>query len=750
MPRQQVKKTYFTFVGGLNTEGGYLTFPANRWKEGVNVIPQFNGELHLRTAMNYEHNFQLSAQLDSTSVKQTLAYGAYEWNNVQGSGGTNYIVVQRGRFLHFYENVGSQTSRTELASTFIIDLAAYQSSNYPLVIGSQPVQCASTNGKLLIVSPGTEPILVEQVEGDTAFTVTKLTLQMRDFEGDLSDIYVGNAVDTNPATLTDAHKYNLLNQGWRNPHIGSQIDAYFTSQGNYPSNAQQWFAGKDTSDNFDPALLVKQEFGKSRAPQGHFLLDVFYRDRATAAGIAGLVLEDEFYRPSTVEFFAGRAWYAGVSNSSKIGSWVLFSQTGMSKDKFANCYQAADPTSEQQSDLVASDGGVIPIHGVGSVLKLVALDRALLVFADNGVWSIAGPADSGFSATSFEVTQLTSVGASGPDSIVRIESGAVYWSGEGIFQVSVGQGGFLEAKNITDTSIASFYNDINASAKLYASGVYHARDKKVYWLYQNSPNTDGATDRFLKDRILVLDTRLGAYYNHSIQPLASNSPFILDAIVTKGSSSQATSFDVILTNLDNVVNFYGDQVVETFENTTGSVPTLKFLTIVPSGSNFTVTFSEFEDGTIQAAKFKDWYSKDSVGIGYTGFILTGYDLGVEQGGDRKLQTPYITVLMKRTETGIDAGGNPINDSSVKLTTRWDFTDLATPHKWSTTEELYRHRRVYIPPSLPQSSYDDGYPVVISKHKMRGRGNAFQMKFESTAGKDFKLIGWSIPVLSNVD
>jgi len=747
MPVQKVKKSYFTFIGGLNTEAGYLTFPPHQWQEGENVIPQINGELHLRTAVNYEEDFQLSAQLDSTTTKEEHAYGVHEWNNVGGRGGLNYIVVQRGRFLHFYSNVANATSTTELASTYIIDLNAFKTTNYPYPIGTQAVQCASANGKLLVVSPATEPFIVEDETGATDFVETQLTLRFRDFEGDSSDLNVGTDVDVNPTTLSSAHKYNLFNQGWRGVHI----DSYFTNQSNYPSNAQQWFVGKDTDDNFSPALLVKQEFGKSRAPQGHFILDLFYRDRTGVSGVPGIAVEDEFYRPSTVEFFAGRAWYAGISNSTKIGSWVVFSQTGLSTDKFANCYQDADPTSEQQSDLVDSDGGVIPIHGCGTILKLVALNRAILVIADNGVWAISGPENSGFSATSYEVTQVTSVGCAGAGTVVRVEDTVVYWSKEGIFQIVTGQYGLFAAKSLSDKFINTFYNDIDPIAKEHAVARYHAQDKKLYFIYQNDPNDDTVTDRFLKDRILVLDTRLGAFYNHSIMPLASNSPYVLDAIVTKGRSNVDATYTVVDESGNVVINEVGDTLIEIFDDAAAGANTkLKFLTLVPTGSNYTVTFSEFEDGLDQTAKFKEWYAKDSAGIGYTGHILTGFDIGVQQGGDRKLQSNHIVVLMKRTETGVDVDENPINASSVKMTTRWHFSDNAVSNKWSTTRELYKHRRVFTPPSFPWTGFEDGFPVVVVRHKMRGRGNAFQIKFETTAGKDFQVIGWSIPVLSNVD
>lgn len=713
MPRQQVKKTYFNFVGGLNTEAGYLTFPANVWKDGDNVIPQLDGSLHLRTAINYEDSAVLSAQVDSTSAKDTLAFGCHEWNSAKGDGNLNYIVVQRGRFLHFYRNVGGTTSATEKAAAFILDLNAYKAPTYPGVIGTDPIQCASANGRLIVTSIATDPILIEELDGAVNFTVTRLTLRFRDFEGSLADENLGNDIDKEPTTLTNPHKYNLFNQGWRGVHV----DAYFAALAKYPSNAQQWFLGKDASDNFSPALLEKQEFGKSRAPQGHFLLEAFDRDRTDVSGVAGLTVEEEKYRPAACEFFAGRAWYAGTPNSAKIGGWVMFSQVALSNEKYALCYQDSDPTSEHLSDLADDDGGVIPIHGVGSILRMVAMDRFLLVFADNGVWTISGTIDSGFAATAYEVRQVSTTGAVGPQAVVRVEDHVFYWSKEGIWMIQPTKEGGFQITSGTDKSIASFYRAIPALAKDHAVGVYHPEDKKVYWLYQGAPNADMVTGRFLKDKMIVLDVRIGAFYTHTIKDLAVDTPKVLDAIVTRGS---------------------------------GTASFFKLLAQAPSLGQWSVTWAEFEDGTNQPATFMDWYSADGVGIGYTGYILTGYDLGVNQGGDRKLQTNYITVLMKRTETGIDALGEPINGASVKVTARWHFTDHAVANKWSATQEVYRHRRVFIPDTLPVSPLQDGYPVVVGKHKLRGRGNAFQLMFESTIGKDFKLIGWSIPVLSNVD
>ena len=59
MAVQAVVKDAFTFVGGLNTEGGYFIIPENTYKEGVNVIPQMDGTIERRTAIDYESNYSL-------------------------------------------------------------------------------------------------------------------------------------------------------------------------------------------------------------------------------------------------------------------------------------------------------------------------------------------------------------------------------------------------------------------------------------------------------------------------------------------------------------------------------------------------------------------------------------------------------------------------------------------------------------------------------------------------------------------
>jgi hypothetical protein len=98
------------------------------------------------------------------------------------------------------------------------------------------------------------------------------------------------------------------------------------------------------------------------------------------------------------------------------------------------------------------------------------------------------------------------------------------------------------------------------------------------------------------------------------------------------------------------------------------------------------------------------------------------------------------VFMKRTETSFDANANPYNESGCLMQSRWDFTDNSNAGKWADEVQVYRQPRPFL--AAPNTTFDDGYPLVISKNKLRGRGKAVQFKYSSQSGKDMKIVGWT--------
>lgn len=736
MAKSVATKKYLTFVGGLNTESGPLTFPPNTWQEGDNIIPAIDGSLSKRTAVNLEGGYVLSSDSNTLSEEQVSAFIVGEWNSVAGQGSRNFLVVQRASLVYFYNNFGGNISASQKA--FTVDLADYAVAS-GAVLGTKPIECTSAGGRLIITSNNTDPILVTYDPATDTITDEAITVEIRDLYG----VDDGLAVNTRPNTLSDTHKYNLFNQGWPLAHITT----YEASSGDYPSNAQVWTAGKNSTDDFTPSLLDKQDFGTTPAAKGRFVLEAFNRDRAAVSGIAGLTLEDESTRPHTCAFYAGRAWYAGVQDST-ISSWVFFSQVADTSTRFGKCYQDADPTSEHTSDLVDTDGGVIVIQDAGNIVKLVPAHDSLLVLADNGVWQIKGGPDAGFSATSYEVRRLNTTPCIGPYSVVLAHDSVFFWSIDGIWEVAHNKEGRLVAQNITDTSIRSLYTSLSANARIYAQGVFHADADIIYWAVDSDPNADGNVRRFKKDKLICFDLRLRAFYTHAIGSLTTLSPYVVSLAVSKQSATSVAEHSVDV-SVDAVL-VGADTVVISLATITALLSRVEFLVLVPQGdTTLKATFADFETGDNLAAKWRDWYSVNNAGVAYDSFIVTGYDLGADQGGDKELQALYISVFMRRTEEGVDSAGNVLNTSSCTLQARWDWADSATSGKWSTPREVYRHRRVFLPP-VPSTSFDDGYPVVVTKNKIRGRGKALHLKFTAGTSTDCQILGWSIPFLGNTN
>lgn len=752
MPQQIVGQQSFTFIAGLNTEASYLTFPDNTWKEGTNVVPQINGQLHKRTAIDLEaeHTNLLASPL-TTSVENSIAYTLHSWDTVAGDGGLNFAVIQIGATLYFTNNYGSTISTSK--KSFTVNLATYA------VSGGNPelyeCSCSTANGKLLVTNPKCDPILVTYNPDTVAITVTRLTLKIRDMYGYSSvDPMVKPAYSTNfwtnTATNTKEYRYNLLNAGW----TPARAQEYAIAKGALPSLTMDWSKGKDLSGVFSPTVLDQIDFGNSVSATGRFILNAFNRDRSAAEqALVGasdtLTTETEDSRPATSCFWAGRAFYAGI-NSATMANWVMFSQVTLDDTRFDRCYQDADPSSETIFDLVASDGGVIPIYGAGTIIKLVPMHNSLLVFADNGVWNISST-DSGFSALGYSVHKVSTLGAISSNSIVVAESTAFYLTHSGIYTISLAQSSIaFESTPLTDLTIKSLIVNIPVTAKLYLKAVYHEEDRKIYWVYNGDPSQDGVVDRYTKTEMLVLDLRLKAFYTLSfaIPTAGSTMPHLIDGLLTKGRQAYDNNYNVVSTTGDSVIDSNGDTVIAGLAYAAGRNKTIKWLVCNPiTGSTFNYTFADLDVAALRSTpiKFRDWYSKDSVGVTYPAYIVTGYSL--IGSSDKMKQVLYITVHSVKTETGYDINFNVINPSSILMQTQWDWTDSADANEWTAQQQVYRHTRGYIP-ELASDVQSKGYPMLTTKNKIRGRGRALALKFSAEVDKDMKLVGWETSYLTN--
>ena len=726
-------KPYNTFVAGLITEAGPLTFPENASKDELNCVLFRQGNRRRRLGIDYEDGYSLSATTLSTATVRDQAIKAGVWTSVAGNGNRNFLIIQSDTTLHYYDL--STTPLSNGKKTFTTNLSTYAASG-ATDIGSEPVSVTSGKGVLFIASKKIEPFLVEyDVSGDS-ITETQINIEIRDFEG--LDEFPALENNEEPATLSTTHEYNLKNQGWNSPGEGvnSPLTDYFTAKSVYPPNSKQWWVGKDADDNFSATLLAKYDGGNTRAPRGHYLLNPFFKDRSTVSGVAGITVESEANRPEFIQFFAGRVWYFGIE-SSNINGNLFFSRVLTETDKASQCHQESDPTTEELNELVDDDGGVIVIPEIGTIVGSIVIDRNLIIFASNGIWAVQGASEDGFKATDFQVNKLTSVGCISKGSILEAENVPYWWSETGIYTINTDQvSGRLVAQSLTQNTIETFYQDeIPAVSKGYARSVYDPATKRIYWFYNTVAPSDGEyKGRF--NAALIFDTSIGAFYPWKVSDLNTNSPYIVDVFNTQSVFEVDRTEQLIDSNNDTLINSVGDSVVVDVATISGSNTFLKWLVMKPDGAgNHNWTFALFNNGD-----FVDWETDNGVGADYSSYMETGYEVF----GDliKKKTTPYAYFFFDKTETST-VGGSLLNGSSCFLRSKWDWTDDADSGKWSIRRQIYRLKREFDSGII--SGIEPGQSIIISREKIKGRGRALQFRFESETGKDFNLHGWQTVV-----
>lgn len=322
--------------------------------------------------------------------------------------------------------------------------------------------------------------------------------------------------------------------------LAEPIAFYKSYTGKYPSNAQVWWAYKrppepGTQDPpklylevFDPAIRHQLSKGSTEVSKGHYILNAFHQDRSGVSGVAGIPAVLTNSRPSCVAFFAGRVFYAGV-NTSKFNTKVYFTQIIEKEAQVQRCYQQLDPTDEDYRDLLPSDGGVIVIPEMAEVRHMHVMGHALYVFATNGVWEISGSEGIGFRANDYSVAKISSMATLSNMSFVTVEGAPIWWTRTGVWTLAKNPVGSAEAKNITDESIKTFFDEIPDQAKVTAKGAYNPVLKRVQWLYQADRN---AEDFFSYNAILNLDINLGAWWVYL--PEKSEQVDIRGIFVTEG------------------------------------------------------------------------------------------------------------------------------------------------------------------------------------------------------------------------
>jgi len=684
MPRNYGVEVQNNFSGGLVTEVTGVNSPENSVVEADNCIFSERGEVSRRQGLAYEPNYQKvpysSLTLDDGFTRE------YLWETVSTSGSTEFLVLQTGETITFYQTQENDiTSLSQLKKTFSIDLRTYKVVGTPdSVIRKSPVSFTSGFGRLFISHGSCEPISVSYDSVLDDITVQSITVQIRDFEGVDDQL----PVDERPSALTSAHEYNIHNQGWHGSQgspSGTKVDYWDSNRSDFPSNSDVWFLFKDSNDQLSSSLFSRIETGNTKASRGHFLLDAFNQDRSSVSGIAGITTQATDSRPSSIAFFSGRVFYAGVQEDS-YSHKIYFSQIIEEEGQYGDCYQSNDPTTEDLSDLLDSDGGVIQIPEINEIIDLRVVGSFLLVFATNGVWSVSGASDgSDFKASDYSINKISTVPTSSKTSIVETEGPIYFWNYDGIYRVQSAEGGGLIVQSLSKTTVQQYYDTIPNASVTVAKGWYNRLDKTITWLYHSQENTSSSNIElgvFNYDKALIFNTLSSAFYPFSFPSYGEiEYPKILGLITVPTYNSSGGSFSY-------------KYIVKLPQ--TSSVPTA-------------LTFCEFNNET-----YKD-FEDELNGFGFNSNFTTGYKIKGQMLKD--FQAHYLSVYSKY-----------IYDSSCYVQGIWNYSNSTASSKETTKQQIYRRK--------------DGFDYLKSRLRVRGSGHSLQFKFSSQDGKPFEIIGWA--------
>jgi len=686
VPRQS--KLYTPLTVGYVTEVTPLTYPEGATSDELNSFVTTRKSRVPRFGFREEDDFtstDLGQEPDVTSN--------HYWDNPGNEKRTRFLVLQVRNVVWFWDISSYNCSGNR--KSFTINLNSYTNPYYGAASGD-PIDVASGKGYLFITSPRIEPLLVEYDPAEDDITVTQLTLKIRDFKF----LPTTEEFTDKPTNPSDEFLYNLYNQGWNDDTLedyregGGPYLQQFDGYNRYPSLTKHWGLGlrpyvstqsspsagelsRIGREFFDPVLYERFKWtGTSVAPNGSKIYDAFRITRE----VDGRPVQQEIKnrRPISVAFKFGRVWWTD-------GDLIYFSQI-IEQDplKAQNCYQDADPTSNDISEIVDTDGGTINILEAGTVIKILSASNSIIVFTENGVWEISGAEGDPFKPTSYVPAKISNSELESIKTAVDVDGIPMWASTEGLYTLTLDDVSrkYVE-QPLTDQTIKTYYDNITDKANMDIE--YDRSSKKVY--FQHGLN------------VLVFDTINGSFHPWTIADVGKT---LIGCFSTK-ARGRIENNDLVQANGEQVVA-NGENVVVTTFSDAENITTIKFIIL----DDTEVTFGSFIDTT--------YY--DFTDQAYSVYFESGHLF--EQTPTQRKDIPMITFYFKEDSL----------DSECLFSTKWDFADDANSNLWTDPIDIYETKGIY-------------RGTTSTSRQIYGSGNFVVLRFEGVAGKYFELYGFNI-------
>lgn len=334
-----------------------------------------------------------------------------------------------------------------------------------------------------------------------------------------------------------------------------------------------------------------------------------------------------------ITYMPGRLFY--LCNDT-----VLFSQVIKNNGTgFENCHQEADPTSEEISDIVPTDGGYVKFNNIGVGRALESFNRGVLVFGENIVYGLISPMEKAFSASDYDILELSRAGIIGDRSVVSTDNMVYYWSPLGIFRIGINPntGSSIVAECITHTTIQEFYDRIPNASKETCRGCFDYVNNRIYWYYSEIDGEKPALHKL--NKCLVLDLTNGSFMPFKLEG---------DAFVTDAFNSKI-AYEISPTMY---LRAGGDRVVAGGEFVIADEETEDFKRWTAIQHTISKEDGAFSFGDYNSREFKDFEtaSYDSYMVSrpimFEGYSTYGNPINSTYGDK---QVPILQTLFKRTE-----------------------------------------------------------------------------------------------------
>lgn len=766
---QQSSSVENNFIGGLKTEFTGLNFPENACTDADNVIFTTIGDVLRRRGIDLEENYTTA-----TLTRLDNAISTFKWENVGGDGSTKILVTQTGNKLWFWKYsaatvanpISYQILGTQIDMTSFITTSASITQTYEC-------QYAEGNGYLFVFHPYMNPFYVSYSSG--TITATQISIRVRDFNGVPEP---GVDVSLRPGTLTDIHKYNIVNQGWNSaaPWVGNSTDTVSIGPGSKAFN----IASGLTIPNGTPVRIFSQSgAGVANAPS-----DGLYMSGTVTSYVGTLLTVNVTYYNPTFFGTSFSSWIITPSASGFIDTWQtaignypsnadVWWKFKNSSDVFAPATTAANVTLNSGRApgghfiLDAFNQTRTAISGVANITDITTTSRPKTgAWFQGRVWYAGVDGSTAASGTApfytwtetvyfsqtavnsdqfgmaFQVNDPTAedffdelstdggeIKIQGCGSIYKlfpIQYGLLVFAANGVWLITGSQGIGFAANDYTVNKISAI-KTLTGTSFVNVQGLPFFWNEEGIYMVQPAQNGPGGRDNMLNVENIVVGT-ISSFYETI--PLSSKMyargdydplSYVISWVYrdTEAADVQGRyEFNRQLNLNTHNKAFY----TYTIEATTPILHDIKFIHGVSGANAPAPAFKYLCTTELDKMTFAEEYDSENwvdfsggEPTNYISYFVTGYKLHGK--AIVKWQPLYLNFFSRADRA-----------TSYKIQGIWDYANDPNSGKYSNIQLV--------------TNGLGRFGMIYRKHKIRGRGLSLQLKVTSVDRMPFDIMGWS--------